>query len=113
MKYLIPFIWLNTTFWSPVFAQEPVCGPIFSEIFNFNVGDKFSYLVIEGDATGDGIDTYFNTFSYEIIEKEIRQDTSLYVIRGELPPSIALTRSRPFTRIDNYMSGIVRTLVID
>lgn len=71
-------------------AQESVCHPTFSEIFNFNIGDKFNYITIFSYWDGFSLSGNFERYSFEVTEKLYNDDTTMYIISGAIPPCIAL-----------------------
>lgn len=70
------------------FAQS-ICSPSFNEIFNFEIGDVFTYKYTTYDwSTGSGI-TDVNSYSrsFEVKDKTVKGDTLMYIMDGTLPPT--------------------------
>ena len=68
-------------------AQDTVCTPTFKDIFNYNIGDKYTYLYTNWDGTsgnGDVITTYSSS-TFEVTDKITKGDTCIYIINGSLP----------------------------
>ncbi|MFO7656031.1 MAG: hypothetical protein R6W78_03115, partial [Bacteroidales bacterium] len=57
------------------------------EIYNYNIGDKYNYLITTYLWEQDPPLIYYSKISGEIINKLIYGDTILYVINGKLPPT--------------------------
>ena len=62
-------------------AQTTNCSPTFSEIFDFEVGDKFHYSLVSTKDDHDGTTAYFSKETITILEKIVTGDTTFYYRR--------------------------------
>ena len=73
-----------------LYAQEN-CAPLLKDIFKYEIGDQFTYICKgyswDGESCLPCITEYYQSF--EVVNKEIREDTLLYVIDGFFPPNMA------------------------
>jgi hypothetical protein len=87
ISYLLAFTYITV---GSSFCQDTVCHPTFAEIFNFNVGDKFNYITVFSYWDGISLFGHYERYSMEITDKINNGDTTMYLITGAIPPSIAL-----------------------
>lgn len=69
-----------------ILSQES-CFPTFKEIFNYQVGDKYSYKEELWSLSEKPELLNYNKITFEVMEKFVYGDTTVYVIDGKLPES--------------------------